>query len=852
MSFATTTVEVAFASPPLGGSYTWTDITAYVRSFDTKRGRSYELDQMQAGTATFQLDNKDGRFTPGLATGAYFPNVLPRRRIRVRATDPLGAGGAVTPTIDVVTTATLASATTMTWSHTVGAGSNRALFVDIGFTSNTDEVGTITYGAQSMTLVGAVQSGGGGTDRRVERWSLVAPAVGTATITVTFFNTTSHTTVGVTTTTAAAASTSMFGVDQVTPTATSATANGTAATTTGSLAPTVLGTDLVLTMVMARTTTTETPTGTTTSGTLLAGTNNYLGYGTAAGSTSWAWSVADRFAAIATPVHGAAGAGGTPVTIFTGFVESWAVSFDGGGPNATTKMTAVDGFKILGNSNLLRQYVQAVMTDSPKAYYPLGEAAGAPSATDLTGTYGAAILTPWNGGAPAAFGAPTIPAASSDTSLFLGGSPTSFSGQALTTAGPLVPQGYMPGSTGSVEFWLKFNAISSLTVGHCVVLGNDYVNGRPSVELNYDPTGAEVWNYFAGAVTQGILESVVHLTDLKPHHIVMTWGSNGAELITDGISRFSTATPTAVPALRDFMLGMGQPAAVVKGMDAQIQGVAFYSVRLTAAQALTHYKAGTDGNTGESESTRMTRVLDAVAWPSADRLLDPGLSALSACAWTDGANALQLCQGFATDAGGYVFVNGAGMFTLHNRQSRINNLSRVTFQESTGLGIEGDVQFHLDDQNIRNSVAVTNSAGNVQRVTDAPSIASYGTSAESLTLNITSANEALDAANWRLGLLKDPATRVETISIEPHTGDNLWQWALGLEIGDTVTLGGLPASAPAASMPFTVESINHVVTANGNTPEWRTRFELSPFIMDGFLVLDDPIYGRLDQNQLAY
>lgn len=63
----------------------WTEITSFVNSASgTLRGRSYELDQIQTGTLAFELDNADGRFTPGNPTSPYYPNLKSRRAIRMR------------------------------------------------------------------------------------------------------------------------------------------------------------------------------------------------------------------------------------------------------------------------------------------------------------------------------------------------------------------------------------------------------------------------------------------------------------------------------------------------------------------------------------------------------------------------------------------------------------------------------------------------------------------------------------------------------------------------------------------------------------------------------------------------
>ncbi|MER7445045.1 hypothetical protein [Micromonospora avicenniae] len=64
-----TTVDVraeigfqSFATDPIAN---WADVTPFLDSVNSKRGRSYELDRIESGTATIVLDNADGRFTPG-------------------------------------------------------------------------------------------------------------------------------------------------------------------------------------------------------------------------------------------------------------------------------------------------------------------------------------------------------------------------------------------------------------------------------------------------------------------------------------------------------------------------------------------------------------------------------------------------------------------------------------------------------------------------------------------------------------------------------------------------------------------------------------------------------------------
>jgi hypothetical protein len=83
------TIEMAFGDQIFDTTPTWTDVTAYVRAGDSmslRRGRRGQFSEVQPGTGSFTLDNRDGRFTPGLSTGAYYPNIKRSVPVRVRAT----------------------------------------------------------------------------------------------------------------------------------------------------------------------------------------------------------------------------------------------------------------------------------------------------------------------------------------------------------------------------------------------------------------------------------------------------------------------------------------------------------------------------------------------------------------------------------------------------------------------------------------------------------------------------------------------------------------------------------------------------------------------------------------------
>lgn len=87
MAWPAIAVEVAFGDPPLTAiaSNTWTDITPYVKTIATRRGRSSALNRTEAGTASLVLDNSDRRFDPTYTSGAYYPDVVPMVKLRISA-----------------------------------------------------------------------------------------------------------------------------------------------------------------------------------------------------------------------------------------------------------------------------------------------------------------------------------------------------------------------------------------------------------------------------------------------------------------------------------------------------------------------------------------------------------------------------------------------------------------------------------------------------------------------------------------------------------------------------------------------------------------------------------------------
>jgi flagellin-like hook-associated protein FlgL len=77
------------------------------------------------------------------------------------------------------------SSSSRSWSHTVGAGTNRLLVVGCGFWNNGGSVSSVTYGGVNLTRGDQSGLSAGGSDR-TELWYLINPTTGSATVAVTF------------------------------------------------------------------------------------------------------------------------------------------------------------------------------------------------------------------------------------------------------------------------------------------------------------------------------------------------------------------------------------------------------------------------------------------------------------------------------------------------------------------------------------------------------------------------------------------------------------------------------------------------------------------------------------------
>jgi hypothetical protein len=160
-----------------------------------------------------------------------------------------------------------------------------------------------------------------------------------------------------------------------------------------------------------------------------------------------------------------------------------------------------------------------------------------------------------------------------------------------------------------------------------------------------------------------------------------------------------------------------------------------------------------------------------------------------------------------------------------------------------------------DDTTLANDIQVTVAGGTMQEATDTGSIATYlfprTWTQDGILLQADS--DALGYAQWVLHISASAEDRFDTLVINPRRDPaNLFPQVLGREIGDRIQIWRRPpgVGSPVSKDCF-IRGIEHVVDADAKS--WVTTWTLQDASRyGGFLVLDDPVFGKLNSNSLAF
>ena len=244
-----------------------------------------------------------------------------------------------------------------------------------------------------------------------------------------------------------------------------------------------------------------------------------------------------------------------------------------------------------------------------------------------------------------------------------------------------------------------------------------------------------------------------------------------------------------------------------------------------------------------------------VAW-AGGRAIEPGLSTLQADTIEQNQNVLAYLQLIEQGEPGALFVTKSGAIAFDERNktpTQFTTFSLSDDQTSTAIPYVA-IETDFTDELVYNRISVTRKNGLEQIAEDEPSQATYGVSTLTLSnLLLADDDQSLNLANLLLGLFKDAQLRFKQVRIAIHDLSITKQnQVLGLELNDVVEVKFLPGrnfnavGSEIAKFAF-IEGIAHDIGID----QHFVTFQLAS-TDTALLVLDDLLFGILDQNLLGY
>lgn len=264
---------------------------------------------------------------------------------------------------------------------------------------------------------------------------------------------------------------------------------------------------------------------------------------------------------------------------------------------------------------------------------------------------------------------------------------------------------------------------------------------------------------------------------------------------------------------------------------------------------------------GELSGARINRVLDNAGWPTVDRRIDTGNSAMQGT--TLAANTLSELKLVADSERGDLLIgtDGAVLFReRHARNERSASInSQATFGDNPGELEYAAITKPVNDELIRNAANIARVGGTSQAAGSDSSQASYLSRTYTRTdLIVTTDAEALEHARWIIRQFADQEQRVEQIALDPDGIDtatdptaDLWPQVCGRQIGDRVTVKHRPLGGALFTGDCWIEGVTHDISPL-QFGKWVTKFDLSDASRSNALVADHATLGKLDLNVLTY
>jgi hypothetical protein len=533
--------------------------------------------------------------------------------------------------------------------------------------------------------------------------------------------------------------------------------------------------------------------------------------------------------------------------IISGYVLGWPQEW--GTFKSVAVLNCIDGTKLDGTlptSALAKE----VLADAPTAYYkfqgddPLAAEVGGMDLTDAT----QGVLY---AGDPSSYEVITADASALpylEENEMIGAPATGSGGFVYETAGG-TPLTDMP---SAVEAWVYDAQNLIITVAYTTERYAKFIFSSSGWLIEWsDNVANRYWN------DSLVGPPVAKTNDLNVHHVVARLNGTSLDIIVDGSLLVTTALTVgsigSTSLAGVFVQSVSTGAIdVVHDTQPAIMHLAIYQgTPPTVARFQAHYIAAKQAHAfTEYAGARITRALDDIGFPAADRAISPG-GTVQGPYRPSAREGVDYIREVERGDGGFYFYDRDNKATYRDRQWIWSRTPACTFSDDgTGSDYVAGNPRGNDVSTISNKVTVTWYRGAIT-VADAASHDEYGEQPKGgLTIDSATIAFAQDAANRAAFIVrtkKQPSTVFpEVVSDIANNPAALIPVLLALELGDVVRIKRTPMSVGAqVNKTAQLLGISHRMTARS----WEMTFYLSAPITTAadapYLTLGDATRGKV-------
>jgi hypothetical protein len=219
----------------------------------------------------------------------------------------------------------------------------------------------------------------------------------------------------------------------------------------------------------------------------------------------------------------------------------------------------------------------------------------------------------------------------------------------------------------------------------------------------------------------------------------------------------------------------------------------------------------------------------------------------------EGTNLLNYLQLVATSEQGYLYIAADGSLTFKGRTEVLNPQPDAVFIGDSINGVPYQTLMNeFGDELLYNVIVTESPAGGPFTASESTSIAQYQAQTYSLTnLLNSSSTEVQSLGQYLLGKYKQPALRFTGLSTQLLALDQTKQnICLNLDLTDicNVVKHFAVGSPSSVDQNLIVSGITHSITPGSHI----ISYTFESVDSSQFLTLDDAIFGKLDENLLAF